>query len=119
MKHFDNSDFACHCNQCGLGIDDMSPGSVDRLQVAREIAGVAFVLNRAISCESHNRKVGGSDASSHLGGYGLDIACAHDGHRWKIVKGLIAAGFTRVGIRKDFIHADDDPAKNQERLWVY
>jgi hypothetical protein len=97
----------------------MNPGSVDRVQVAREIAGVPFVLNRAISCEEHNQKVGGSDTSSHLLGYAFDIACANDGHRWKIIEGLKRAGFTRIGVRKDFIHADDDPAKNQERLWVY
>lgn len=119
MNHFKDSDFACHCNQCGLGINEMNPGSVDRLQVARELAGVAFVMNRAFSCPSHNQRVGGSTSSAHLSGFGFDIACAHDGHRWKIVQGLIDAGFTRIGIRKDFIHADDDPAKNQERLWVY
>jgi hypothetical protein len=119
MKHFKDSDFQCHCNQCGLGIDDMNPGSVDRLQVARELAGVHFVLTRAVSCDSHNQKVGGSSTSSHLSGHAFDIACANDAHRWKIIDGLVKAGFTRIGVRKDFIHADDDPAKNQERLWVY
>ena len=56
------------CHQGGL-----LPDFRERLNNAREIAGVPFVLNSAFRCEDHNREVGGSSSSSHLVGCAVDI----------------------------------------------
>jgi hypothetical protein len=37
----------------------------------------------------------------------------------QIVRGLLDAGFTRIGIAKTFIHADDDAESPQQVMWLY
>ena len=116
-------EFACKCGKCGLGVKDMQPKLLRMLDVARFHAGVSFVLNRAISCPEHNSdpNVGGSETSSHLTGWAVDIDCNDAATRYHIIRGLILAGFTRIGVYKDskgtFIHADCDPTKTPCVLW--
>ena len=47
----------------------------------------------------------------------VDIACDDSVTRQKIVSGLIKAGFTRIGISKTFIHADND--LKTDAIWLY
>lgn len=122
MKHFQDYEFECQCDyECGLDLKDVDQRAVEMLDLARAIAGVAFILNRAVSCERHNEFVGGIPNSSHLAkpkATGFDIK-ARDSHiRFRIVYGLIKAGFKRILIYPTFIHADDDPNKPQEILVV-
>jgi hypothetical protein len=49
----------------------------------------------------------------------VDIACTSDSLRWIIVEALKKAGIQRIGIRKDFIHADDDLHKTPKVMWIY
>ena len=124
MSDFKDSEFECKCG-CGLGINDMNERSVDRLRLARGCAGIPFVLNRAISCPPHNISVGGKKNSSHVTRSVKNKACAFDiavqnsRSRWRILKGLIDAGFTRIGIGDNFIHADDDQTKDPCVIWMY
>jgi len=117
MKHFDESEF--HCCSCGLGFDDMDFSILSKLDIAREYAGVPFVLRSSIRCEAHNKEVGGSSTSSHLEGLAVDIACPSSYSRYRILKGLMMAGFNRFGIGIDFLHADIDTSKPKELMWAY
>jgi len=114
---FEDHEFECTCG-CGLGIDDFRPESIAKLKEARAVADVPFILNSAMRCPFHNNAVGGSSNSAHLRG-AFDIKAKHSKERFRILHGLIFAGFTRIGIAKTFIHADDDQGKTQEVTWLY
>lgn len=124
MNYFKDSEFACKCGKCGKGIADMQPTTLARLVKAREVAAihlpkVVFILDSAMRCEARNKKVGGVEHSSHLTGYAVDIRAVSSTSRYAILVGLLAAGFTRIGIGKNFLHADDDPSKPPCVIWEY
>lgn len=116
MRHFDDNEFECNCGCKGNQMDYTFTRKLDR---AREISGVPYVITSGYRCEKYNKDVGGKPDSSHPKGLAADIYT--DGSRWrfKILDGLIRAGFTRIGIADDFIHADDDKDKDPEVAWVY
>lgn len=113
LKHFKDWEFDCKCG-CGLGLQEMKPQLIDQLQVARELADISFEVSSAIRCQSHNRNVGGSQSSSHLTGWAVDLKVRNSHHRFKLIKYLLIAGFNRILIYKDFIHVDCDPVKTPE-----
>jgi len=83
----------------------MQSAFLEVLDKARELAGVPFKINSGYRCEKHNKEVG-STSRNHTSGNAADIACTDGPTRFKIVRGLIAAGFKRIGVAKTFIHAD-------------
>ena len=108
------------CNCCGQG--KLSGDTLIRLNFARLIAGIPFVLNCACRCAKHNKEVGGVEKSAHLikadnTANAVDIQCTNSSARFIILKALLDAGFKRVGIYKTFIHADDDPNLPSEVIW--
>lgn len=119
MKHFRPTEFQCRCQyHCGLGFAQMDADFLDRLEMARIYANVPFTLTSAIRCEKHNEDEGGKDNSAHLSGLAVDISTPNSHYRFKILYGLIKAGFRRLGIYKDFIHVDDDQTKAPEVSWL-
>jgi len=115
MKYFKLKDFNCPC--CGK--NNMNKDVLSRLDIARYIAGVKFIISSGYRCVKHNKEVGGSKDSSHLIGVAVDIKCKKSYNRFRIIYGLILAGFTRIGIGKNFIHADYNENKVQEVTWLY
>ena len=91
------------CPCCHSG--GLLPDFRDKLNKARELAGIPFILNSAFRCTGHNKDVGGS--------------CTDSRSRWLIVQALIAVGFNRIGIAKSFIHVDDDMTKEPNLIWEY
>lgn len=89
------------------------------LDYAREIAGIPFHINSAWRSEEDNRRVGGSPNSSHLKGLAVDISVKDSRTRFIVLEALIMAGFTRIGVAKNFIHVDADNDKSQGVTWVY
>ncbi len=90
------------------------------LDRARGIAEVPFVITSSIRCAYHNASLTNSTpTSSHLAGLAVDIACDSSYERYRILHGLQQAGFTRLGIGSKFIHADMDPNKPRELIWIY
>ena len=115
LTHFQDSEFDCkHC-----GLNAMQESFLVRLDKAREIAGIPFVINSGFRCLVHNRNIGSSDTSSHPKGRAADIRCRTSRSRFRVFKGLMDAGFTRIGIRPNFIHVDSDPDKSPEVVWIY
>lgn len=92
---------------------------LQKLDKARDIAGVSFKINSGYRSPSHNQKVGGKSTSSHLSGLAADISCRDDKTRSTIINALIKAGFNRIGIAKTFIHVDSDTKKSSNVIWVY
>lgn len=116
-KYFKEQEFA-RCNPpCSL--QDMEQETMDKLDAAREKAGIPFVLNSAFRSVAHEKSKGRNGTSSHTKGRAVDIRCNTSANRMKIVVGLLDAGFTRIGIGKTYVHADDDPDKPQGVMWDY
>lgn len=124
MNYFEDHEFACKCGKCKKGVTDMQPTTLARLIKARYSAAlympkVVFIIDSGMRCEARNKQVGGVKSSSHLTGYAVDIRATDSASRYAILVGLLTAGFTRIGIGKSFIHADDDPSKPPCVIWEY
>ena len=119
LKYFKLSEFD---DAPGTG-KNMKKDFLKKLDKARDIAKIPFKITSGFRTPQHNerlRKQGykASANSSHLKGCAADIYCKDSGTRQKIVKGLIMAGFTRIGIADSFIHCDTDQDKN-DAIWLY
>lgn len=122
LPNFSRPEFVC---RCGCHKCDMEWSFLMMLQCARTFAGVPFFMTCGDRCVVHNQAVGGVPDSSHVSIPGLvkctagDIAALDSYIRSRVLRGLRKAGFTRIGIRKGFIHADNDATKPQDRTWLY
>ena len=114
-NYFKRSEEWCPCCKGGGLLTDFH----DKLNEARDIAGVPFVLNSAFRCPEHNSAVGGSETSSHMAGLAVDIKAEDSRTRYMILKGLFAVGLHRIGVGKTFIHVDDDLTKPAGVVWLY
>ena len=117
MNHFSDIETSCRCG-CGMNI---TRTLLSRLNEAREIAGVPFVITSGARCVAHNRKVGGTPNSAHIRGLAVDIACPSSQARFAILNGLFQAGFKRIGYNqaKNFFHADIDESLPQNVFFEY
>ena len=119
MKHFDIHEF--DCPDCGE--NHMDEGFLERVDAARERAGIPFPVNSGYRCPKRNAAVGGSPTSSHLTGHAADIEFLTDRARGMAIEALTddAVGFKRLGIAHTYIHVDDDPEKTTKHLvvWLY
>lgn len=68
--HFNTEEFTC---KCGCGHSKVSGELVTGLEILRELAGLAIVIDRGYSCPQHNAQVGGKPDSQHLEGTAADI----------------------------------------------
>ena len=123
MKSLYFKQYELECN-CGCGTFNVRQSSITRLDKAREIADMPFIVNSACRCSVHNIAEGGKETSSHkttdeIECKAFDIAVGSSHARFVILRALISAGFTRIGIGKTFIHADDDERKSAEVSWLY
>ena len=115
MKYFKIEEFNCDGVIC---YNKMDVDLLRMLDEARGYANTPFKLTSTWrSIEKNNSLKNSSKNSSHLKGRAVDIACADSVTRQKIVSGLIKAGFTRIGVSKTFIHADNDD--KTDAIWLY
>lgn len=123
MANFENSKFFKSIefdspDALGSG-KKMQESHLQKLEIARYLASIPFIITSGFRTPGHNRKVGGKKDSSHLSGYASDIKATSSSHRYIIINALIEAGFHRIGIGKGFIHADNDPTKPPSVVWLY
>jgi uncharacterized protein YcbK (DUF882 family) len=115
MRYFKISEFDCpDCKR-----NEMNKEFLERLDKAREYAVTPFVISSGYRCEQHNEAVGGSPKSSHTKGLAADIVVRDSAQRYKILMGLIGAGFNRIGLGENFVHVDYDESKQSNVIWVY
>lgn len=87
------------------------------LDRAREYSAEPFFLTSTVRSELKNKEVGGVEDSSHMKGLAVDIRAETPREKYKILLGLIAIGFNRIGIYEHHIHADIDKSKAADVLW--
>jgi hypothetical protein len=117
MKYFSQKDFSSAKPYCNM--DDMDLDTLTMLDYAREVSGIPYIINSAYRTKEHERGMGRDGTSTHTTGKAVDIRAITSRERFLILKGLIEAGFTRIGINKTFIHADTDKDKPSELVWLY
>jgi zinc D-Ala-D-Ala carboxypeptidase len=98
---------------------NMDEEFLQRLDEAREYAGIPFIINSAWRSKEDNKRVGGKPNSSHLKGLAVDIKATNSRQRGLILDALRSVGFSRIGIAKTFIHVDLDFDKDQDVTWLY
>lgn len=116
-KYFKEEEFNRCTPSCSL--QDMQQSTMSKLDTAREIAGIPFVINCAFRSVEWDKGKGRAGTSTHTTGHAVDIRCNSDRNRFLIVFALMKAGFTRIGIAKNFIHADDSKNHSQAVIWLY
>ena len=117
-RNFTDDEFECLC--CGYFLDSLPfRAFLVKLQNARDVACIPFVITSGYRCPEHNKAVRGKRDSSHLRGLAADIRVQTSSDRFIIVEGLMKAGFERIGIGREFIHVDMDISKPQRLIWIY
>lgn len=97
---------------------NMDKNFLHKLDNARDIAGLPFIINSAYRSPEHPLSIK-NPTSSHLKGLAVDIKCTDSRTRFIIVDALIKAGFNRIGIADSFIHVDLDLDKSNKVIWTY
>jgi len=113
-KFFKDDEFT----RVGCTRSDINDESLQRLDRAREIAGVPFRINSAYRSPEWEKSKGRSGSGAHTLGRAFDIACTTSRERYSIVFGALAAGFPRIGIAKTFVHLDDSNLPGPA-IWLY
>ena len=116
-KYFSESEFKKCTPKCSL--QDMDQSFMSKLDTARNIAGIPFVLNSAYRSKEWEIKQGRAGTSSHCEGKAVDIRCGSDYSRFIIIDALLKAGFNRIGVAKTFIHVDSSTTHSQKVTWLY
>ncbi len=123
-RFFSQSDF----DRCrpACSIEDMDPVFMRKLDKAREYSGIPYVVTSAARSHAHELSRGRNGDSEHVHdkgrlAEGIDVAAVGSRQRFLIVRGLIKAGFDRIGINyeKNFIHVGGRPGKDKEVLFPY
>ena len=108
----------CNCG-CKRHEKKMDKQFMAMIRDARSMVVTPFIITSGYRCPSYNKSVGGKTNSAHLKGKACDIAVKNDEDRIVMVQALLDAGFERLGIGKDFIHADSSTDLPWPRMWVY
>lgn len=116
-KHFKEVEFQKCTPPCSL--QDMRQDFINRLDTARDVAGIPFVINSAYRSRAYELSKGRSGNSAHIKGCAVDIRCNTSANAFRIVYAAFRVGFTRIGIGKTFIHLDSDPTLPQNVIWNY
>jgi hypothetical protein len=123
MKYFNYSEFDSPDVQ-GSG-QLMNKLVLDMLDEVREKFDKPIHINSGYRTPAHNEKVGGTENSSHLRGFAVDLSDNDNGlpissvNRFDLINCLLDVGFSRIGIAKTFIHADIDFDKSKGVMWTY
>lgn len=120
-EHFKDEEFECHD---GCGLKAINQFFLKRLEAARQLAGISFEISSGCRCVPWNEHEGGEPFSAHLlcsdgTTHAADIRCRYSRERFIIIRSLLEAGFTRIGIAGTFIHVDDDRFKVRDLIWTY
>jgi len=110
--YFTFNELKCHCGCETCNIDF---NFLIKLIKFRVIYGIPFIPNSVYRCFNYNKKIG-STSDNHPSGHAVDIPCASSQRRFKIVAAAIKAGFKRIGLKKTFVHLDDNPKYNETEL---
>lgn len=115
IRFFKKEEFACHC----CGEVKMSERFIHKLDSARGDSGVPFKINSGYRCPKHDSSDEVKGSGIHPLGVAADIFCCSSNDRFLILNALMKNGFSRIGIRKDFIHVDISDERPDWLIWLY
>ena len=115
-NYFSDEEFHCKCGACNY--KPVKEELIERLNIARSIAGIPFVITSGYRCPKHNARVGGAPNSKHTKGEAVDIRVRSSEERFRILASVVSAGFERIGVSDGFIHVDVHPADTPV-IWTY
>ena len=110
--YFSDEELRCKC--CGKV--KINPEFLKKFDVARSHSKVPYIITSGYRCSKHNKEVGGKENSLHTKGEAVDILTNTDRKRYYVLGSLLSAGFTHIGIAKDFIHVD---LSSKKAIWLY
>jgi zinc D-Ala-D-Ala carboxypeptidase len=84
--------------------DVMKPEFLRMIDKAREISGIPYIITSGYRPNEYDKQYHKIEFSDHSQGCGADIKCNDSVSRFKIIKGLIEAGFTRIGFDLKHVH---------------
>ena len=88
------------------------------LDRARGLAGMPFQITCGLRTQAQNDALSESvKDSAHLSGHAVDLACNDSTLRYNMIRGLLLAGFTRIGVYKNHCHADNSPSLPPNVMW--
>lgn len=99
----------------------LEPELVSKLDSARHIAGVPFVITSGRRTVDENEKATGVDRSAHIKGLAVDLRLPDSPEslaRFLMVNALLQAGFKRVGVYDHHLHCDIDNSLPTPRMWI-
>lgn len=114
IDYFSEAEFERCVPKCKKS--DMDSSFMARLNKARRMAGIPFVLNSAYRTVEHEKLMNRSGNSMHTKGRAVDIRCLDGNSRFVMVNALLRCGFNGIGISNTFIHVDDRQIKT---FWLY
>lgn len=104
--HFRAREFDCKCGKCKTTYIDVDLVR-NVLEPTRSLLNVPGYVNSGYRCAEHNKKVGGSTDSYHMGKGAVDISFDTDDHK------KVAATFEKLGAggigwypNQSFVHVD-------------
>lgn len=88
--------------------ESMSYDLLVKLDLARGLAGVPFIINSDVR----------GDSAEHRIGEAVDLMCVSSRRRFQMVQALMAAGFRRIGVYDRHIHVGIAVERGEAVLWV-
>lgn len=118
--YFQPQEFLCRCGEATCP----APREVTRpflmtLNLMRHYFARPLIVTSGLRCPTWNAKVGGRPNSEHLTGEGADLICLSAAFRWEMMEAARHAGFTRLGIGKDFLHVGLRDDLGEKVVWAY
>ncbi len=123
IDHFDpkiDDMIPCPCCQTAYVDEEF----IQKLSIAREVSGTPYKVNSMCRCFDYDKFLKKklnllfTGKSSHLftpdqkiKTCAVDLKVENSHERFKIIEGLIFAGFQRIIIYRNFIHVDSDKRK--------
>lgn len=105
-----------------IDFPNMDKDSLDMLEVARDEAGVPFVITSTYRTPEQSVSVGGlnNDAHTEQPCSAYDIQYKDHSARAMIIFGLAKAGFRRIGVNKlnHHVHVDNSPNLPKPAFWL-
>ena len=113
FKYFKRDEFACS----ETGGNEIKDDFVLDLDDLREVCGFPFVITSGYRAPEHSIEAAKDEPGQHTTGHCADIAVANGRQRFTLVSEALKAGFTGIGVGKDFVHLDQ--RNGIPVMWTY